>query len=169
MFGFSGFFLVFSSILISKVQEANGEFVFSECGKMCGIIYGVLLFVGITRYTKLFPEISKLHHEHLITDEDAGLLFQLFNTYIGETVTEHIAFIFLSAMIFCISMSSIISRCVAIWIGYSGIIIAAGLAIGNLEFLGLKKVFLVNRIFSSLGGIWLLLFGLGLLFLGPMS
>lgn len=162
-FGLSGFFLVFASILIGKVEEMNHEFLFSECGKLCGIIYGVLLFTGITRYTKLFPLIAKRHVEHSISDQEADFLFQSFNAYVGETVTEHIAFIFLAAMIFCISVSTILSGCIASWIGSSGIVIAVGLMIGNLEFLGLKKVFIVNRIFSSLGGVWLLILGLGFL------
>jgi hypothetical protein len=163
LFGLSGFFLIFASILIGKVGQMHGELMFSECGKICGIVYGTLLFVGITRYSKLFVQISKWHFEQSISDKDAEMLFQSFNTYIGETVTEHIAFIFLSAMIFCISISTIISGCTVNWIGYSGILIAVGLMIGNLEFLGLKKVFIINRIFSSLGGIWLLLLGIGLL------
>ncbi|MVB09476.1 hypothetical protein CAFE_01320 [Caprobacter fermentans] len=163
LFGLGGFFLVFASILVGKVEGLKGELIFSECGKMCGIVYGVLLYAGITRYTKLFPEISKMRFEHSITDKNAETLFHTFNTYIGETVTEHIAFVFLSAMIFCISMSAIISGCVVNWIGYSGIIIAVGLSIGNLEFLGLKRLFVINRIFSSLGGIWLFIFGAGLL------
>lgn len=163
LFGFSGFFLVFASILIGQVEEMNGELIFSECGKLCGIIYGVLLFTGITRYTKLFPQISRWHSEHSMSDQGAARLFQSFNIYIGETVTEHIAFIFLSAMIFCSSISTILSGCIASWIGSSGILIATGLMIGNLEFLGLKKAFMINRVFSSLGGIWLLVLGLGLL------
>ena len=68
-----------------------------------------------------------------------------------------------SAMIFCNSVSMILTRCTASIVGYSGIIISVGLLIGNLEFLGLRKVFVVNRIFSSLGGIWLLLLGISLL------
>ena len=163
LFGLGGFSIVFTSILVGKVEELKGELIFSECGKMCGIVYGVLLFVGISRYTKLFPEIAKMRFEHSITDKDAETLFHTFNTYIGETVAEHIAFVFLSAMIFCISMSAIISGCVVNWIGYSGIMIAIGLMIGNLEFLGLKRVFVINRMFSSLGGIWLFIFGVGLM------
>lgn len=163
LFGFAGFVLVFASIMIGKVEEMSGEVLFSQCGKVCGIIYGVLLFVGITRYTKLFPEIAKMKAEHSIDDKEADILFKALNSYIGETVTEHIAFIFLSAMIFCVSLSALISGCVASFISYSGIVIAVGLAIGNLEFLGFKKVFVVNRIFSSLGGIWLFIFGIGLL------
>ncbi|MDC9224969.1 hypothetical protein PSM30_18655, partial [Clostridioides difficile] len=80
--------------------------------------------------------------------------------YIGETMTEHVAFVFLSFMIFCNSMSLLSINYVANWIGLLGIIIAIGLFIGNLEFLGIKKLFIVNRVFLSLSAFWLLLLGI---------
>lgn len=160
LFGFGGFLLVFASICISRVQEVKGEYLFSEFGKVSGIIYGVLLFVGITRYSKLFVEIAKWHYDNKISDENAIVLFESFNKYAGETIAEHIAFIFLAVMILCDSISMILLGNVVSIIGYSGIIISIGLLLGNLEFFGLKKAFVLNRIFSSVSVIWLLALGI---------
>jgi hypothetical protein len=163
LFGLGGFIIIFDAICISKIEEIHNEYLFSDFGKVSGIIYGVLLFVGIIRYTKLFPEIAAAYADSRISDKQAVILFDAFNKYIGESVTEHTAFVFLIGMIFCNSVSIILTKCTAGFIGYSGIIIAAGLLIGNLEFFGFKKVFVINRIFSSLSGIWLLLLGISLL------
>lgn len=163
LFGLGGFLIVFASISISKVEEMHSEYLFSDFGKVSGIIYGVLLFAGIVRYSKLFPEIAEWHYDNKVSDKQAIILFEAFNKYVGETVTEHVAFIFLAVMIFFNSVSMILTGCTSGFIGYSGIVVSAGLLIGNLEFLGLKKVFVINRIFSSLGGIWLLLLGISFL------
>lgn len=63
-------------------------------------------------------------------------------------------------MIFCNSISLLAIDHIANWIGILGIITASGLFIGNLEFWGIKRLFIVNRIFSSLSAVWLLLLGI---------
>ncbi len=83
--------------------------------------------------------------------------------YLGETMTKHIAFVFLSMMIFFIFMSLLSISYLSHWISIAGILISIGLFIDNLECLGLKKLLVVNRIFSSLSIIWFMLLGICLL------
>lgn len=160
LFGIGGFMVVQASIALRFIEQSKGEFIWSNFAYINGIIYGVLLFVGILRYTKTFPMLSNQMINKQITEKEAGQLYKVLNTYIGETMTEHVAFVFLSFMIFCNSMSLLSINYVANWIGLLGIIIAIGLFIGNLEFLGIKKLFIVNRVFSSLSAFWLLLLGI---------
>ena len=163
LFGFGGFILVYASVCLGNYELNYGEKIFSQLGEISGIIYGTLLFVGILRYTKLFPQIGKWMREEKINKHEAEVIFNSFNIYVGESIAEHVAFVFLTAMIFFNTLSILVSSCVSTWIGYCGIIIAIGMCIGNLEFLGLKKVFIINRIFSSLGAIWLLVLGVDII------
>ncbi len=163
LFGLGGFVLVYASVCLGNYEANYGERVFSQLGEISGIIYGTLLFVGLMRYVKLFPQIGKQLKEGKINSHEAELIFHSFNIYIGESIAEHVAFVFLTAMVLFYSLSIFITSCVSIGIGYCGIMIAIGMCIGNLEFLGLRKAFLLNRIFSSCGAIWLLVFGIDIL------
>lgn len=164
LFGIGGFLLVYASISLSNLELKFGESTFSKYGEVSGIIYGVLLFAGILRYTKLFPLISDYMVNNKITKDEAACLFNTFNSYVGETVTEHVAFVFLAAMILFNSISLLAVSYLPAWIGISGIVVSIGMFIGNLEFLGFKKLFAVNRIFSSLSAVWLLILGIIVLF-----
>lgn len=159
-FGFGGVVLVFMSACLGNYEKLCGETVFSGFGQISGAIYGTLLFTGILRYTRLFPQIGKWMREDKISRQEAEFLFQSFNIYAGETVAEHAAFVFLTAAIGFHSVSLLLSGCVPVWISGMGMITAAGLFAGNFEFLGIRKLFAVNRFFSSLGVIWFLLLGI---------
>lgn len=88
---------------------------------------------------KIYKDLSLLSDQMKskeITEKEAGELYKVLNTYIGETMTEHVAFIFLSFMIFCNSISLLAIDHIANRIGILGIITASGLFIGNLGFFG---------------------------------
>lgn len=94
-----------------------------------------------------------------ITEKGAGELYKVLNKYIGETMTEHVAFIFLSFMIFCNSISLLAIDHIVNRIGILGINTASGLFIGNLEFLGIKRYLLLIEFFH-IKCFWLLLLGI---------
>lgn len=159
IFGLGGFIIIFASIAFGQFEHENGEMIFSQFALVSGIIYGILLFIGILRYFKLFPKLAVLLEQQYITEKGAREIYEVVNIYVGETICEHIAFLFLSVMILCNSISLLMLKTVGNCVGIGGILIAIGLLIGNTEFLGLKKVFIINRIFSSLSAIWLLIVG----------
>lgn len=163
IFGMGGFIIVFASIAFEQFERESGEMIFSQFALVSGIIYGILLFIGILRYFKLFPQLAALYEQQQITEKSVREIYQIVNIYIGETMCEHVAFLFLSVMILCNSISLLTLKIVGNGLGIGGIVIAIGLLIGNTEFLGIKKVFIVNRIFSSLSAIWLLTIGFCLL------
>ena len=163
LFGLGGFFLVFTSIALERLEYKRGEELFSQFAMVSGVVYGVLLFSGILRYFKLFPQLAADYEQGKIQTEHARSLYNVLNTYIGETVCEHVAFLFLSIMILCNSISFLITHILNTTLSIGGIIIAIGLMIGNTEFLGFRKVFVINRIFSSLSAVWILLVGVCLL------
>lgn len=160
LFGLAGLLLVYVSILMGLILANTGEHVFSEFGKTSGIIYGVLLFAGIIRYTGLFPKIAEDYVKNCNDKKICESLFQSFNYYIGNTVTEHVAFLFLAAMILFFSIGYFNTLLLPTWLCVFGIITSLGMFIGNLEFLGLKKMFVINRIFSSVSGVWLFISGI---------
>jgi hypothetical protein len=163
IFGMGGFIIVFASIAFEQFERESGETIFSQFALVSGIIYGILLFIGILRYFKLFPQLAVMLEQQQVTEKGAREIYQIVNVYIGETICEHIAFLFLGVMILCNSISLLTLKIVGNGLGIGGIVIAIGLLIGNTEFLGVKKVFIVNRIFSSLSAIWLLTIGFCLL------
>ena len=160
LFGIGGLLIVQTSIALHTIEQSNGEGIWSQFAYINGIIYGALLFVGILRYTKTFPLLSQQMQDKQITEKEAGELYAVLNSYIGDTMTEHVAFVFLSIMMICNSVSLLSIAYIANWISILGVIIGTGLFIGNLEFLGFQKLFIINRIFSSLSVVWLLLLGI---------
>lgn len=162
-FGIGGFLIVFASIAFEQLEYKGGEMVLSQFAMVSGIVYGVLLFIGILRYFRLFPQLAIWYEQGKIQEENARSIYHVANTYIGETVCEHVAFLFLSVMILCNSVSLYLSHLIGITLSIGGIIIAIGMMIGNVEFLGVKKVFVINRVFSSLSAVWLLVIGICIL------
>jgi hypothetical protein len=163
LFGLGGFFLVFTSIALERLEYEHGEVLFSRFAMVSGVVYGVLLFAGILRYFKLFPQLADDYERGKIQEENARNLYHVANTYIGETVCEHVAFTFLSVMIFCNSISFFLTHMLNNVLSIGGMVIAIGLIIGNTEFLGFKKVFVINRIFSALSAIWIFVVGVCLI------
>lgn len=162
--GIGGVFIIYSSFLIKRVVDLKEEKnIFAELGMISGILCGAILFVGILRYLMLFPHLAQLSLADTANKETINLLFEAFNLYIGNTVTEHCMFMFLALMLFFFSIAIFQTNFVAKWIGIYGIIVGLMLFYGNMEPFHLPLSFQANRLAGDLAGAYFLLIGLDLL------
>ena len=154
--------LVFVSFCLKKLFDGTDN-VFAELGQICGIITGVLFGTGILRYFTLFPLLAEYQAKGA-DPQTIDIVFNAFQVYNGQTITEHVMFIFLSIMTFMFSMAFLKSRYINRLVCYFGILSAIILIYGNFELFGLPMAFLFNRFGSDLCGGWLLIVGIILLF-----
>lgn len=154
--------LVFSSFFLKKILE-DYKNVFAELGQICGIIAGILFCTGILRYFTLFPLLAQYMKDG--TDfQIIDTVFNAFQIYTGQTITEHVMFAFLSLMTLFFSIAFIQTKFIFKWISYFGILSGIMLFYGNLELFGLPLTFAINRVAADMCGGWLLMVGVVLLF-----
>lgn len=162
--GGAGICLVFFAVTFEKALSNSGEEVLSSLGKICGISAGILLYAGIVRYSFLFPRLAEMRHSGLYNKETIDLIFKAMNTYIGDSIAEHVQFTFTSLMFIFFGLSIRKTNVLPKWTGYFGFITAAVIIIGNLEQFGFKFAFMFNRTGAKLLALWLLTAGLILLY-----
>lgn len=161
--GGAGVSILFFSTLFTKICKENGEDVYSSLGKICGIIAGLLLYAGIIRYSILFPKLALLRETTNINKETIDLIFTAMNTYIGDSLAEHVQFTFTSFMLLFFGLSNLKTKILSKWISYFGIVTMFVLLIGNLEPFGFDFAFKFNRIGGAMIAIWLISVGIGLI------
>ena len=157
--GGAGICLALFAVTFEKALRNSGEEVFSSLGKVCGITAGILLYAGIVRYSFLFPRLAEMRHSGLYNKETIDLIFKAMNTYVGDSIAEHVQFTFTSLMFIFFGLSIRKTDVLPKWIGYFGIITAAVIIIGNLEQFGVRFAFIFNRTGAKLLALWLLCSG----------
>lgn len=161
--GGAGLGIFFLSLLLRKILLLAGEDFWGYLGKNSGMIVGVLLYAGIIRWTFLFPMLALLRVEGTYDPQLIDLVFEAFNTYVGDSVAEHVQFTFMFfwLMGFCVAMLK--TKIVSKWIAVSGLVIGAIILYGNLEFFGLPGAFWANRKGSDFVGLWTIALGVNLI------
>ena len=162
--GGAGLCLTLFAASFGKTLNNSGEEIFSSLGKICGITAGILLYAGIVRYSFLFPRLAEMRHSGLYNAETIELIFKSMNTYIGDSIAEHVQFTFTSLMFIFFGLSIRKTDVLPKWTAYLGFIIAAVIIIGNLEQFGFKFAFIFNRTGAKLLALWLLSSGIILLY-----
>lgn len=161
--GGAGICVLFFSILFAKQLQQKGDEIWSSLGKTCGIISGALLYVGIIRYSILFPKLATLRHSATYDPKMIDLLFTTMNTYVGESVAEHSQFLFTSLMMVFFGIASLRTKLLPLWMVLFSFAIAVVDLIGNLEHFGFTFAFWFNRTGPKMFAIWLLIVGITLL------
>ena len=161
--GGAGLGIFFLVILLSKIFQESGDDIWGNLGKYCGMVNGLCLYGGIIRWTFLFPLLAKLRAEGVYESKTVELVFEAFNTYIGDSIAEHVGFTFMFFWIifFCIAIlkTGVLNR----WIALIGIIISMIAFYGNLEFFGAPGAFIFNRIGAELVAVWIIALGINLI------
>lgn len=163
--GGAGLCMFFFSILFGKILNNAGEQVWSMLGKTCGIVAGVLLYVGIIRYSILFPTLAAMRGSGLYNVEMIDLIFKAMNTYIGESIAEHAQFTFSAFMFLFFGLSIMKTKVLPRWIAFFAIATTVVILVGNLEQFGFKFAFFFNRTAAKMLAVWLICAGTALVHL----
>ena len=161
--GLGGLCIFITSILLRKILDPDGKEVLPYLGQFCGVMSGFLLYVGIIRYTILFPFLAELRALGSYDTQTIDLVFSAFNTYVGISVAEHVQFTFTSLMLIFFGIAVLKARILSKWTGYFALLTSVVLLYGNLEPFGMPGSFFFNRLGSKMIAIWLLLVGVNLL------
>lgn len=161
--GGAGICVLLFSVLFERILRDAGEEVWSSLGKVCGIITGILLYAGIIRYSILFPKLAVMRQSGMYDTDTIDLIFTAMNTYIGDSLAEHVQFTFTSLMLLFFGISIIRTGVLSKWIALFGFVIMAVLAVGNLEQFGMKFAFAFNRTGAKMLAAWLIIAGVSLL------
>ncbi len=161
--GGAGISMFLFSLLFGSLLDGRGERVWSMLGKYCGAVAGVLLYVGIIRYSILFPALAALRESGAYDSAGVDLVFKAINTYVGDSVAEHAQFTFSSLMFLCFGISLLKTRILPSWVAWFAIVTTLVILIGNLEQFGFKFAFVFNRTAAKMLAVWLLCAGAALL------
>lgn len=161
--GGAGICMVLFSVLFAYLLKDSGEEVWSSLGKVCGIIAGILLYVGIIRYSILFPKLSIMRQSGLYDNATIDLIFKAMNTYIGDSLAEHVQFTFSGFMFLFFGISILKTNIIPKWIGLLALVTTVVIIIGNLEQFGVKFAFIFNRTAAQMLSAWLIIAGIALI------
>ena len=161
--GVGGICVLFATLLSRKVFELQGDEIWSYLGSFCGLLSGFLLYTGIIRYTFLFPFLAEKRVLGIYDAAVIDAIFQAFNQYVGNSLAEHAQFTFTSLYLVCFGIAILTTKLVPRWVAFLGFIFAAVIIYGNGEFFGLPGAFIANRIGSGLMALWLVTYGISLI------
>ena len=160
--GLGGISVIYTTLLLRKILDPTDKGIFAHLGQFSGFAAGLLLYIGILRYSFLFPYLAKLRMDQTYDPRNIDLIFDSFNMYVGVSIAEHAQFLFTIFMFVFFGVSFIQSKIISSWIGLFGFGSALIIAYGNLEPFDFPKAFVFNRIGSELIGMWFLLIGINL-------
>lgn len=161
--GGGGICIFFLSLFLRKIFQLAGEELWSDVGQYCGMIVGICLYAGIIRYTFLFPLLARFRVEGAYDPNTIDLVFEAFNTYIGDSVAEHVQFTFMFFWLLFFSIAILKTRILNSWLAIGGIILSIIIFYGNLEFFGAPGAFWANRQGADFVALWTLALGVNLL------
>ena len=133
-----------------------------------GVLAGVAQAIGLLRWSFLVPVLA-----HAWTDKDATpahkdateVVFEAFHRFVGGGLGEHLGYLFTATWTILVSIAIIQTHLVSPWLAGLGIVAAIGVLIGVLEEANVKWAGLVNAVAYVLWSLWLLIFGVRILFL----
>jgi hypothetical protein len=137
-----------------------------------GVLAGVAQTMGLLRWSFLVPVLARAW-----TDKDATpahkdateVVFEAFHRFVGGGIGEHLGYLLTAAWTILICVAIIQTHLVSAWLAGLGIVAAIGILIGVLEEANVKWAGLINAIAYVVWSIWLLAFGVRILFLHPLA
>jgi hypothetical protein len=166
--GGMGFFLSIGSALLSEHLSAFGPSPWNRLVGTAGTVSGVILFAGILRYARLFPELAAWRVSGTYDPAAVDLVFEALNSYLGETLAEHVQFVFTTLFMVSAGFAGLRTRAFPRILAWAAFPVAFVVFVGNLEFFGVPGTFAWNRIAAELWIVWSVAVGGCLLFLrGP--
>jgi hypothetical protein len=134
-----------------------------------GVVAGVVQFLGLARWPFLVPYLADSYIDPAsseATRESVAVIFEAFNQYAGVAVGEHLGYLFTglwTALVALALLQSPLLGRLRRWFGLLGLVSAAGILAGTLEFVGFPLAADVVTVAYILWSVWLLAFGIALL------
>jgi len=135
-FMLSGLLLIAGAVLLGQVLGFGG---IVPVATTIGVLAGLLQMLGLLRWVYVVPALARAHGDPALGPEQREVhaaVFRALHQYLGVGVGEHLGYLFTGLWSVLIGIGVIQGTAVPTWLGWPGIVIGAGLAIGSAEFLG---------------------------------
>jgi hypothetical protein len=165
-FAFSAVLFTPVPVLVQQVFLPDAPW-FLTVGAVIGVLAGVVQFLGLLRWSFLVPSLADMYTQPESTQatrESVVVVFQAFHRYAGVAIGEHLGYLFTSTWTILVCLAIIQTAVVNPLVGWLGIVPAVGVLVGVLEETGFKAAGGINAISYILWSIWLIAFGIALLF-----
>jgi Domain of unknown function (DUF4386) len=170
IFTLTAVFFIPIAVLVHQVLAPQEAPALLWIATAFGLVAGVAQALGFLRWPFLVPHLATAYLAPGASEAEkaaAGMVFQAFHRYAGIAVGEHLGFLSTSVWTFLISLhmvdSPIFGRSVGRWLGWSGMVLAIGVATGLLEPAGAEWAGTVNAISYMAWSVWLIVVGVVLL------
>jgi hypothetical protein len=160
-------------ILVHRVLAGDGreagEPFYLGLATAFGVVAGMVQFLGLARWPFLVPYLADSYTDPAsseATRESVEVVFEAFNQYAGVAVGEHLGYLFTgqwTALVALALLQSPVFGRLRWWFGLLGLVSAAGILAGTLEFVGFTLAADVVTVAYILWSVWLLAFGIALL------
>jgi hypothetical protein len=155
-------------VLAGDGREAGAPF-YLGLATAFGVVAGVMQFLGLARWPFLVPYLADSYTDPAsseATRQSVAVVFEAFNRYAGVAVGEHLGYLFTglwTALVALALFRSPLFRRLGWWFGLLGLVSAAGILAGTLEFAGFALAADVVTVAYILWSVWLLALGVTLL------
>jgi uncharacterized protein DUF4386 len=136
-FMLSGLLLIAAAVLLGQLL---GFGVIVPVATTIGVLAGFVQMLGLLRWVYVVPGLARAY-----TDPSAGpdqkavtvAVFRALHQYLGVGVGEHLGYLLTGLWSLLVGIAVIgDGTALPVWLGWPGIIIGAGIAVGSAEFLG---------------------------------
>jgi len=166
IFTFSAILFTPVPVLVHQVFQPEVPW-FLVIGTTLGVLAGAVQFLGLIRWPFLVSSLAEMYTQPKATPatrEAVEVVFQAFHRYVGVAIGEHLGYLFTSVWTILLCMAIIATRSVSPVFGWLGLLPAIGVFVGVFEETGFKAASTINAISYLLWSVWLIAFGIALLF-----
>ena len=132
----SGLLLIAAAVLLGQVLGFEG---IVPLATTFGVLAGLVQMLGLLRWVYVVPALARAYADSTLGPEQREVhaaVFRALHQYLGVGVGEHLGYLFTGIWSMLIGVGVIQGIALPTWLGWPGIVIGAGLAVGSAEFLG---------------------------------
>lgn len=135
-FMLSGVLLIAGAVLLGQVLGFGG---IVPVATTIGVLAGLVQMLGLLRWVYVVPALARAYADPALEPEQREVhaaVFRALHQYLGVGVGEHLGYLFTGIWSVLIGVGVIQGTTLPTWLGWPGVLIGAGLAVGSAEFLG---------------------------------
>jgi hypothetical protein len=135
-FMLSGLLLIAGAVLLGQVLGFGG---IVPVATTFGVLAGLVQMLGLLRWVFVAPALARAYADPTLGPEQHeahAAVFRALHQYLGVGVGEHLGYLFTGIWSVLIGVGGIQGTALPTWLGWPGVVIGAGLAVGSAEFLG---------------------------------